>query len=59
MDHAVYRDDISHVIIDNLQFMTPRSSDSYNHNNSLYNRLENQDILIDKFRKFASDKNVI
>jgi hypothetical protein len=25
MDHAVYRDDIQHIIIDNLQFMMPKT----------------------------------
>jgi twinkle protein len=53
MDFAVYRDDIQHIILDNLQFLMPRDSSRRG--------LENyqiQDIVIDKFRKFASEKNV-
>lgn len=60
MDHAVYQDDINHIIIDNLQFMSPRriqsSIDIYQSNK--FEKLDFQDYIIDRFRKFASDKNV-
>eukprot|EP01035_Chromulina_nebulosa_P018279 gene18279-23956_t len=57
MDSAVYSHDIHHVIIDNLQFMTPRNYDS-NMIKGTLERINIQDLMIDKFRKFATDKNV-
>ena len=54
MDIAVYRDDISHIIVDNLQFMMPRRHTG----RSSLDRFEAQDMVLDKFRKFASEKNV-
>ncbi|VWU51253.1 plastid replication-repair enzyme [Hepatocystis sp. ex Piliocolobus tephrosceles] len=50
MDYAVYAYDVKHIIIDNLQFMLNISkfSDIY----------EVQNIAIDKFRSFSTNKNV-
>lgn len=53
MDHAVYTDDIQHIIIDNLQFLMP--SDFGKKFNDKY---EYQDFIIDRFREFATEKNV-
>lgn len=57
MDHAIYQDDISHIIIDNLQFMTPRQFSSKSTVNQ-FEKFDIQDYLIDRFRKFATEKNV-
>ena len=56
MDYAVYRDDITHIILDNLQFMMQRSEQSTR--GAIYDKFESQDIIIEKFRKFATLKNV-
>lgn len=53
MSHAVYVHDISHVIIDNLQFMMG----TLNENSSL-DRYHRQDQIIGSFRRFATDNNV-
>mmetsp|Transcript_68417 Transcript_68417/g.190188 ORF Transcript_68417/g.190188 Transcript_68417/m.190188 type:complete len:358 (-) Transcript_68417:362-1435(-) len=56
MDFAVYAYDVEHVIIDNLQFMLSRlgrrSGGDFN------SRFDQQDLAIEKFRRFATDKNV-
>ncbi|GMH68037.1 hypothetical protein TrRE_jg4679 [Triparma retinervis] len=49
MEYAVYVHSVSHIILDNLQFMLDRTGgDKY----------DAQDEAIGLFRKFASDKNV-
>jgi twinkle protein len=53
MSHAVYVHDISHVIIDNLQFMMGTSNE-----NSSLDRYHRQDQIIGSFRRFATDNNV-
>lgn len=74
MDFAVYRDDVRHIIIDNLQFMMPRSvipgitsptGAAANHNQnqgfrpaSSFDRFTSQDAVIDEFRRFATEKRV-
>lgn len=58
MDHAIYRDDINHIILDNLQFMTPRLTSSTPQFNSPFQRFDIQDAMLDKFRKLASERNV-
>lgn len=55
MDFAVYCHDVEHVIIDNLQFMLSRVG---RHVSSNENKFDVQDLAIDKFRRFATDKNV-
>ena len=51
MGHAVYIYDIAHVIIDNIQFMMGMSG-------RIVDRFHLQDIMIQKFRKFATLHNV-
>ena len=51
MDYAVYVHDVQHVIIDNLQFMTSGQG-------SGYEKFDIQDKAIEKFRAFATNKNV-
>jgi len=51
MEYACYAHDVEHVILDNLQFML--SSQSHG-----YDRFETQDRAIEKFRRFATQKNV-
>ncbi|XP_010173402.1 twinkle protein, mitochondrial [Antrostomus carolinensis] len=48
MQHAVYMYDITHVVIDNLQFMM-------GHENLSVDRLAAQDYVVGAFRKFATD----
>lgn len=54
MDFSVYRDDTQHIILDNLQFLMPRQGMG----KSSYGKFDIQDMAIDRFRKFASEKNV-
>lgn len=51
MDYAVYVYDVQHIIIDNLQFMMSGQG-------SGYERFEMQDRAIEKFRTFATSRNV-
>ncbi|TRY62956.1 hypothetical protein TCAL_13733, partial [Tigriopus californicus] len=51
MGHAVYIYDISHVIIDNIQFMMGMSAKGVD-------RFYTQDLIIERFRKFATLHNV-
>lgn len=57
MEFAVYRDDVQHIILDNLQFMMPRDA-SYKGGGSGFQKFESQDYAIDKFRSFATEKDV-
>ena len=50
MSHAVYIYDISHVIVDNLQFMMGALD-------SGIDRFIKQDQIISDFRKFATNMN--
>ncbi|XP_074855372.1 twinkle mtDNA helicase [Carettochelys insculpta] len=50
MRHAVYMYDISHVVIDNLQFMMGQEQLSVD-------RLAVQDYIVGAFRKFATDNS--
>jgi twinkle protein len=59
MDYAVYVYDVEHIILDNMQFMISRqnlSRGGMRHNQ--FDKFEVQDIAIEKFRKFATDRNV-
>lgn len=51
MSHAVYIHDISHIIVDNLQFMMGTGNINAN------DRYSKQDVLIASFRKFATQMN--
>lgn len=57
MDFAVYRDDVQHIIIDNLQFMIPRGGVG-GRGGSNMDKFSAQDHVLDEFRKFATEKNV-
>jgi len=52
IDYAVYAYDISHVVIDNLQFMLS------NEGHSMFSKLDMQEETIAKFRKISSDKDI-
>lgn len=71
MDFAVYRDDVQHIIIDNLQFMMPRAiipgitspngatpAPGGFRPASNFDRFTSQDAVIDEFRRFATEKKV-
>lgn len=51
MEYAVYVHDVEHIIIDNLQFMTPTQGKGYE-------RFEMLDQAISRLRKFATSHNV-
>ena len=54
MDYAAYVHDVEHIILDNMQFMISRSSLTA----SKFDKFDVQDIAVEKFRKFATDRNV-
>ena len=54
IEYAIYSYDISHVIIDNLQFLLGVRSE----NNLKFNKYEVQDNSISKFRKLATNENI-
>ena len=73
MDFSVYVDDVQHIILDNLQFLMPRSTTRRSITITItptiiiiiiivntigIEKIDAQDEVIDKFRKFASEKNV-
>ncbi|KAF0695088.1 Aste57867_14073 [Aphanomyces stellatus] len=51
MEYAVYAYDVQHIILDNVQFMMSGQGRGYD-------KFERQDAALDKFRKFATAKNV-
>jgi twinkle protein len=53
MEYAVYVHDVEHIILDNMQFMITRKPDAKS-----FDKFDVQDIAIEKFRKFATAKNV-
>ncbi len=55
MGHAVYIYDIVHVIIDNIQFMMGVGGFS---GGRILDRFHLQDVIVQKFRKFATLHNV-
>jgi twinkle protein len=69
MEYAVYVHDVQHVILDNLQFMMSGHGKvgslrrvcvlrSHALNLQGYDKFEQQERALDKFRKFASAKNI-
>jgi twinkle protein len=56
MDFAAYVHDVEHIILDNMQFMISRSNTTSG--GSKFDKFDVQDIAIEKFRKFATDRNV-
>lgn len=55
IDFCIYRDDVEHIIIDNLQFMMPRREAGVN---MAMSKFDMQDIVVDRLRKLATEKNV-
>jgi twinkle protein len=55
MEYSAYVHDVEHFILDNMQFMITRNSSKHN---SSFDKYDIQDIAIEKFRKFATSKNV-
>ncbi len=53
IDFAVYQFDINHIILDNLQFMMPRTE-----GRSDFAKFDNQDLVIEKLRKYCTEKQV-
>lgn len=53
MDYSVYVHDVEHIILDNLQFMISRNS-----TNGSFDKFDVQDMAIEKFRRFATERNV-
>jgi twinkle protein len=51
MEYAVYAYDVQHILLDNVQFMMAGQGRGFD-------KFERQDAALDKFRKFASAKNV-
>jgi twinkle protein len=58
IEFAVYKDDVQHIIIDNLQFMMPRSSSGASSVKGGFEKFDIQDQIIDRLRKYATEKNV-
>ncbi|KAG5191223.1 mitochondrial helicase twinkle [Tribonema minus] len=59
MEYAVYVNDVSHIILDNLQFMLSRSATSAKRGGmAQWDKFDAQDIAMEKFRKFATERNV-
>jgi len=54
MDFAVYVNDVEHIILDNMQFMISRNTSG----GSSFDKFDIQDIAIEKFRKFATERDV-
>ena len=54
MDYAVYVHDVQHIVLDNLQFMMSATTGA----SSGFQKFEVQERALDKFRHFASSKNV-
>jgi hypothetical protein len=50
---AVYVNDVEHIILDNMQFMVSRNNMS-----RTFDKYDVQDVAIEKFRRFATDRNV-
>ena len=53
MDFAVYQYDIQHIILDNLQFMMPRTQSKND-----FAKYDQQDYIIEQLRKFCTEKQV-
>lgn len=49
----VYVNDVEHIILDNMQFMVSRKD-----MNRSFDKFDVQDVAIEKFRQFATERNV-
>lgn len=54
MDYAAYVHDVQHIILDNMQFMISRNFLG----SAYFDKFDMQDKAIEKFRKFATERNV-
>jgi twinkle protein len=50
--------DVQHIILDNMQFMISRTNRRGNDSGSTFDKFDVQDMAVEKFRKFATDRNV-
>lgn len=58
---TVYVNDVQHIILDNMQFMisrTNRRRGGDSGNSSTFDKFDVQDVAVEKFRKFATDRDV-
>lgn len=55
MEYASYVHDVQHIILDNLQFMISRNGSG---SRNSFDKFDYQDMAIEKFRKFATERNV-
>ena len=53
MDYAVYVYDVEHIILDNMQFMVSKKNMT-----RTFDKFDVQDVAIEKFRQFATERNV-
>jgi twinkle protein len=53
MDYATHVHDVEHIILDNMQFMITRKAQ-----HTSYDKFDTQDMALEKFRKFATEKNI-
>jgi twinkle protein len=56
MEYAVYVNDVESIILDNMQFMISRQT--LGSSPSTFTKFDVQDVAIERFRKFATDRNV-
>lgn len=54
MDYATHVHDVEHIILDNMQFMISRKGNA----RSSFDKFDVQDMAIEKFRQFCTEKNV-
>lgn len=55
---TVYVNDVQHIILDNMQFMISRTNKRGESSGSTFDKFDVQDVAIEKFRKFATERNV-
>jgi hypothetical protein len=55
---TVYVNDVQHIILDNMQFMISRTNRRGGDSSSTFDKFDVQDMAVEKFRKFATDRNV-
>jgi twinkle protein len=56
---TVYVNDVQHIILDNMQFMISRTNSRRGgDSSSTFDKFDVQDVAVEKFRKFATDRNV-
>ena len=61
MDESVYKDDVQHVIVDNLQFMMPDSyysTSTSTGKDDKFDKFAYMDSVVHRLRRFATEKDV-